>query len=364
MKENNQRFLFITHQMDRSGAPTSLLSIMEEFNEQGYGDVDVIAMRGGEQSDKFKKLSKNCYVVSDKKKTTVFENFFLFFKLLTFFWQTRSTKTVLINSSVNLRSMLASLIFRKRVFVYVRESENMHQSKLGFLRKRMLGFMTGVICVSHHTAEWVKNYVSPEKICVIHNGMKIPDEYTPDRRHRQNVERKQVGIVGYLDLRKGIDRFYKLANETLQNHADIDFLIIGDVFDDEYRKKIEDQTTQYPYRIKITGIVENVHPFIQQCDVILMLSREEALPRVVMEASYNGVPTLAIDVAGTRELLPVNYRYIEKKSSFNNLSRLLIEILDANINNTIGRQCYLQIVDRFNRAKNINILFSRICKNG
>lgn len=356
------RFLFITHQMDRSGAPTSLLNIMEEFREQGYGEVDVIAMRGGTQIDEFRRLSDKLYIVSHKKNTNYIENCLLFFRLIFFFWQTRGIESVLINSSINLRAMILSVIFRKRSFLYVRESENMHRSKLAFMRIRLMAKMTGLISVSQHTAEWLTKYVDGAKIEVIHNGIKVLSDQALTRSTDSKAGYKWVAIIGNLDIRKGIDRFYEIAKAVLAERKDIGFIVVGNIVDEDLKNKITGLSEQFTGRIEFTGEVDNVHPYILKCAAVLMLSREEALPRVVMEASSNAVPVLAIDVAGTREMLPKNYEYIFPNFDVFVFKDALIHLVNSNMNVDIGFKNHAFCLKKFDRRKTARRTFLKLIK--
>lgn len=56
-------------------------------------------------------------------------------------------------------------------------------------------------------------------------------------------------------------------------------------------------------RVEIIGSVEDVGPELDWADVLLLTSRTEGLPGVVLEAAIAGVPSIAFDVGGVREAI-------------------------------------------------------------
>lgn len=309
---NKRNVLIISHRVDRSGAPTSLLNIVKGLKRFNNFNVNVISMRGGDLRKDFEEQTNHYYSLTNKTKTNFILNLVLIPYFFYLMYKNKDRKTVLINSLANTRAILISYFLRKRIVIYVRESEKMiNCTKLGFLRTRSLKLADQVICVSHDTKNWVNKYVNNSKLSVIHNGIELNNfKNKSSKIIKRNIV---VGIVGYLGIRKGVDRLIDLAGQILKERGDIDFLIIGEVTDEVYKEKIEALISIYGKRIKITGITDKVIDWLLDCcDLTLMLSREEALPRSILESSFAGVPVVALDVAGTKEMLPDGYPFITK----------------------------------------------------
>lgn len=310
----NKKVLIISHRVDRSGAPTSLLNILKGLYISHNFDVNVISMRGGELKKEFKSNCNEYYSLTDRSTTTKFINMYLIPRFIYLMFKNKDRKTVLINSLANVRAILWSFLFRKKIIIYVRESNQMISgTKLGFFRKKLLNLADEVICVSHDTKNWVSEYLkNKKKLTVIHNG--VDTTAFKCKLIRKNSERIVVGIIGYLSLRKGVDRFFDIARDILKEREDIDFFVIGEITDSTYIEKFNDLISIYGTRVNISGITDKVMDYLfYNCDLTLMLSREEALPRSILESSFSGVPVVALDVAGTKEMLPDDYPYITKK---------------------------------------------------
>ena len=116
---NNQKLkiLIFSHQLDRSGAPTSLLNILKSLYEKDY-KVDVISVRGGELADRYRVVSNSLQILDKIDYTTRYSRFIGFFRLLKMI-KKLSPDVVLINTSINLRAHLACYILRIPFIVYV-----------------------------------------------------------------------------------------------------------------------------------------------------------------------------------------------------------------------------------------------------
>lgn len=56
-------------------------------------------------------------------------------------------------------------------------------------------------------------------------------------------------------------------------------------------------------RVEFTGSTKDVRPHLQWADVLVLTSRTEGLPGVVLEAAAAGVPSVAVDVGGVAEAI-------------------------------------------------------------
>jgi glycosyltransferase involved in cell wall biosynthesis len=56
-------------------------------------------------------------------------------------------------------------------------------------------------------------------------------------------------------------------------------------------------------RVRLLGYVDDVRPALKAADVLVLPSYSEGIPRTLMEAGAAGVPTVASDILGVRELI-------------------------------------------------------------
>ena len=115
---------------------------------------------------------------------------------------------------------------------------------------------------------------------------------------------KLVGIIGRLTSIKNHHLFLESVQLLVRTKKDtrIRFLIVGD---GELRKDLETLTQQLGVadRVVFTGWVKEMAPVYADLDVLALTSHNEGTPVTVIEAMAAGVPVIATDVGGVRELI-------------------------------------------------------------
>jgi glycosyltransferase involved in cell wall biosynthesis len=113
-----------------------------------------------------------------------------------------------------------------------------------------------------------------------------------------------VLFVHRLAERKGAHLIVPIAERVLARRPDTMFVVIGD---GPYRRRLEQQVAASTAAgsIRLLGRVPNhaIVPYYAMADVFMMPSLEEGFPRVLLEAMAVGVPFVAVDVGGVRDIL-------------------------------------------------------------
>ncbi len=119
---------------------------------------------------------------------------------------------------------------------------------------------------------------------------------------------KRVGLVGNWNPLKGLEVFIDAA-VCIVNRCDylVKFAIAGSKLDShtEYADAIEKQISEGGLQDKIdcNGFVDDIPAFLREQDVLVLASWSEACPMAVLEGMAAGIPVVATDVGGARELL-------------------------------------------------------------
>ena len=112
-------------------------------------------------------------------------------------------------------------------------------------------------------------------------------------------------FVGRLLRDKGILEFVEAARLVKLSQPEVKFQILGP-------SGLDNQTTIQHSEVErwvSTGVVEymgetdDVRPFIENCDCLVLPSYREGIPRVLLEASAIGRPVIATNVAGCRDVV-------------------------------------------------------------
>lgn len=152
-------------------------------------------------------------------------------------------------------------------------------------RKFFNNYIFDYFCISHflNKMNMQKWGVSKQ---VIYLG--IPDF---DKNNIVREEIKTIAFVGSVEERKRPLEFAKIAKKF----PEIKFLMIGDgsLLDIIKKYKAENNIEN----LEFTGRLRNnevIHQ-LKKADLLLLLSKEEGLPKVVLEAAIEGAPTIYID---------------------------------------------------------------------
>jgi len=153
-----------------------------------------------------------------------------------------------------------------------------------------------------------------EKVRVCYNGIDT-DRFRPwgDQpgrlREQFGADTRIMLSVGQISLRKGFDTVAAACEESFASDSRLHWLIAGVrhstkpetvAFDEQLRAQAERPPLQG--RVHFLGMIENMHELLPQCDLLVHAARQEALGRVLLEAAACGVPVVATDVGGTREI--------------------------------------------------------------
>ena len=123
----------------------------------------------------------------------------------------------------------------------------------------------------------------------------------PDLRRRfgWSLSRAVFGFVGRLESVKGPDRFVHLAAHY---RGDAGFVLIGTgSFERDLRGRVAAQGLSD--RVAFMGEVPEATAYLRQFDLLVLPSRHEGFPMVLLEAAACEIPVVPFDVGGVREVL-------------------------------------------------------------
>jgi len=146
--------------------------------------------------------------------------------------------------------------------------------------------------------------VKPELIKTIDNGIDT-SRFKPNNQ-RDNFFR--IGATGRLVKGKGFMDLINGFAQLHEKHADSQLLLIGgniknDIapFQQEILARIKELKLEDA--VVITGLVDNVEDYLATCDVFVLPSYREGMPRALLEAMSMGIPAIATNIRGCREIV-------------------------------------------------------------
>ena len=168
---------------------------------------------------------------------------------------------------------------------------------------------SSVIAVSADTGRRLAAARVPSrKLCVITNGLavedliKLADRASARLSTSQSARSVRVGFLGRLSQEKGIDEFIRLAGIISAYGAGTNFLVAGDVSADHgFGERSLEPIAES--RLKYLGEISDPSRVLGDVDILVIPSRNEGLPYVLLEGMAAGCAIVAYGVGGIPEVV-------------------------------------------------------------
>ena len=164
------------------------------------------------------------------------------------------------------------------------------------------------VCVSQDVARFAQErlHLPASQVSVIPNGINVSpfqlDHEQPLMISGLPPGRQFLVSVGRLDRQKGLDWLLDMAPQILSRCPDHDLVLVGD---GPERQALKTQSFQsgFTERIHFLGWRPDIPRILDASDLLLLPSRWEGMPNVLLEAMASALPVVCRDVHGARELL-------------------------------------------------------------
>jgi glycosyltransferase involved in cell wall biosynthesis len=316
-----KKILFISHDAARAGAPILLLRFLKELKKEGKFAIDILLKCDGPLIDEFEKIANvtlwNKHFKPFNSDTA--SNIYHKINRLEAFHR-RKNKQYQNNIIQNIEQKKYDLIVANTIasgnILYEFRKINcpivsyIHELAMGFelfsepkyIQKQLL--LSNYYWVpSQAVAKYLQqnHHIAPEKITVLRT---IIEPATIEKTASKQLKTKLqipdnkivVGTVATLDLRKGYDIFLEIA-ANCHSHSNIHFVWLGaNTSSTEYdiaKKQIEQLGIQNS--VTFCEATAEPHLFYEVFDLLLLPSREDPYPLIVLEAAQHAKPTVCFD---------------------------------------------------------------------
>jgi glycosyltransferase involved in cell wall biosynthesis len=196
--------------------------------------------------------------------------------------------------------------------------------------------------------ELVEVGVSPERIVHIPNGVDVaPIEQKTDYRFGDQVT---VTFVGRLHPQKGVDVLlsaFQKAQESLPQYA-WRLNLVGNGWLRE-RLKAQASHLSVEQAVDFLGQVPDPFPILRQSDMFILPSRSEGLSNALLEAMAHGLPCIASDIPGNRDIITQGQDgLLVRLDDDGDLSVAIVTLaLDEELRARLGRAAILTVEREF-----------------
>ncbi len=176
-----------------------------------------------------------------------------------------------------------------------------------WLERQAVKRMTSLVCVSQAVADFAANRLScpAKKLIVIPNGVDVSRFAAAEPFCWNDIDWPADSIVtlfvGRLHPQKGLDLIQAQIDRLAPGGSNHRVLLVGD---GPLREDLQRWAAAVGQdRVKLLGWQPEIAPLIRAARVLLLPSRYEGMPNVVLEAMASGKPVVCSRVEGIQELL-------------------------------------------------------------
>lgn len=268
----------------------------------------------------------------------------------------RHHDVVLANGSSSLVYTLlgALLTVRRPAIAYASIGEPAYWAKTWFRRRvqrLLLGRFDAVAAVSKETERQLVEIIGLRHDRVIYAPTGVQLGGSSGRAAPKGP--LHIAFIGSLNPEKRPGMFVDLLDQL--SRTEWSARIVGD---GPLRAHLEGrvEAAGLADRLSIDGALQDISGVLQWADVLVQTSESEGLPGVVMEAAAAGVPSMAFDVGGTRELVEHGISgWLMPEGDFERMAELLDGLVsDRTSIQRFGESARLHVAAHFELAASVD----------
>lgn len=175
---------------------------------------------------------------------------------------------------------------------------------------------------------------------VVNNGVDTElFSFNPIKKNQDIIE---IITTGRLHKVKNQEQLIRVFSELIQVEPNLRLMVLGE---GDTRAALEKQIHELGIidYVSMPGMKKNVSEYLQQADIYVSTSLTEGLPLSILEAMSCGLPVVATDVGGTKDIVNdgVNGFMISKNDDKALYEAILKLVISKNLRNEMGNNAHL-----------------------
>ncbi|WP_146161588.1 glycosyltransferase [Vibrio splendidus] len=188
-------------------------------------------------------------------------------------------------------------------------------------------------------------------------GIELDDYYDLVQEKESGNQSLSICFAGRLIKDKGINDVFSVVELCLENGLDVKLNIFGDTYPGNPSSltdvDIAKISERFGDKVHFWGFKDDLKRYLSSNDLLILPSRREGFPVVVMEASALGIPSIAYNVSGCRDAIrdSVNGFLVDYGDIMEIYKKLLIFInLTASEKNALSSKAKDYAMENYSRS--------------
>jgi len=184
----------------------------------------------------------------------------------------------------------------------------------------------------------------------------LDEEFLKKFRYENYLDRKNiVGFVGRLSEEKGILEFLRSIPLVLEQYSDVQFLIVGEGASKELLL-LEKQLLKMSSCVSFVGWVDHVESYLEKMKLLVLPSKTEGVPSVVLEAISCGTVILASPVGGVPEIIQDKETgFLLKSTDPKNIASMIVKLLkEPELLSNVSKKGHDMIICKYSVLNTLN----------
>ncbi len=338
------------------GVSRNVYQCLKHFSSDKNYEVHFISNKG-DSFDRIKKLNTKFYQMNfekdHKNPLRLLRDFFLLYSYC------KKHNIYLIHSHHRYLELLAVIVSK---FTSIKTITTVHSFVTGFSR---LSFRSNkIICVSNAIKKnLIENYEHSEnRIILLHNcidDISLKNIIEPNELQKQlgfNSDDKVILFVGRINKVKGVDTLLEAFKKVHKLNVKVKLILLGQLEDIDLSEAIR----SYTGKLIVIPPKNNVLDYYQVADIVVLPSRIDPFPFVMLEAGVMKKPFIGSRTGGIAEFIDdeVNGFLIEP----GNVDELAQKIIYVLKNPESAKQVAEKLYDKVIEKNNCNQYFEKLEK--
>jgi glycosyltransferase involved in cell wall biosynthesis len=366
------------------GAQKSMLTLIENIDSKEISSFLVTSINGevtkyAKNKGINNKVIKATKVINDSggkifklnfiQKILILVQIIIYnFKIYRYFFKNKIDMLYVNDNKGFLLTFIAAKLYGVPIISYKRTTKYYKESKLiKYLEYIEIKFSDLILCISKGVRSNISLKLREkfiDKIKILYTGYNFSEFKTSENQidlyDKYNIKsnNKIVALIGSITPRKGHKILVDSMNLVLKKHPNAIFMFLGGEMEnqEDYFNLVLGKIKKYKLEENViwTGYVNNISEYYNIIDCVVLPSYAEGLPRTVIESLSNGIPVVANDVGGVKEIITNNdLGYIIENNSHKMLAEGINKFLYENKNKKkVLRQKYVE--EKFSLEKYVS----------